>query len=135
MRKALVRLLLPALVLVAVAGCDDDPLVVPTLLTITGTVTEQGAPETVVAGAEVRFALDTEVDFTQWVETTTDASGEYELQIEAPDGCDATETVGVRYEAEAAGYTTFTSMVLAQMQQASCDPAPQTFDIAMQVAG
>jgi hypothetical protein len=135
MRQALVRLLVPVLVLMAVAGCDEDPLVVPTQLTITGTVSEQGAPETVVAGAEVWFTVETLVDDPHWVETTTDASGAYELQIEAPAGCGATESAEVRYEAEAAGYLPFTSMVLSLTQEVSCDPAPQTFNIAMQPAG
>lgn len=132
MRKALVRLLVPALLLTA--GCDEDPVVVPTPLTLTGTVSQQGAPATVVASAEVRFAIVTPGD-PQWVEATTDASGAYELQIEAPAGCEAPDSVEVRYEAEADGYEPFTSMVLSQSQEASCDPAPQTFDIELQVAG
>lgn len=133
MRKTLIRLLVPALVLTA--GCDEDPLVVPTQLTITGTVSEQGAPANVVAGVEVRFTLVTEGDDLHWVETTTDASGVYELQIEAPAGCGATDSADVRYEAEAAGYMPFTSMVLSLTQEVSCDPAPQTFDIALQPLG
>lgn len=133
MRKTLVRLLVPALMLTA--GCDEDPLEVPTQLTITGTVSEQGAPATVVAGAEVMFAIVTEADDPQWVETTTDASGAYELQIEAPASCEATDSVDVRYAAEAAGYVPFTSTVLSLTQAASCDPAPQTFDIELQPLG
>ncbi len=135
MRKAFVRLLVPAFVLTAVVGCDNDPLDVPTLLTVDGTVTEQGAPATVVAGAEVRFALVLEAQDPQWVEATTDAAGEFELHLEAPEGCEATDTVDVRYEVEADGYTPFNSMLLSQSQEVSCGSAPQTFDIEVQAAG
>jgi hypothetical protein len=109
--------------------------VAPTQLTIIGTVSQQGAPATVVAGADVRFTIETMADDPQWVEATTDASGEYELQIAAPAGCEATDSAGVRYEAEAAGYVPFTSMVLSLSVGVSCDPAPQTFDIALQPLG
>lgn len=135
MPRTLVRLLVPALVLTAAAGCDEDPLVVPTQLTVRGSVTEQGAPSTFLQGVEVRFAFVIAGEDPEWVEAVTDASGAYELQLEAPADCDATDTLDVRYEAEADGYTPFSSMLLSQSQEVSCDPAPQTFDIAMQPAG
>lgn len=130
MRKAFVRLLIPALGLTA--ACDGDPVTIPATLTLTGTVFEQGAPSTVVAGADVRFAVPAEGEDPDWVETTTDAEGRYDLQLEAPAGCAATDSAEVRYEAEAAGYSPFTSMTRSLSQKVSCGSAPQTFDIAMQ---
>lgn len=133
MRRALTALALGLPLAFITAACDGDPVTTRGTITVDGTVHEQGNPSVLISGADVRFGTPGpgggEPD---WVETTTDAQGAYELQFEAPAGCAASDSADVRYEADATGYVPFTSMILSLSQKVSCGSGAQTFDIPLQ---
>ncbi len=111
------------------AACEDGTVAPPVgpRLRIEGTITEP-RPDVVVPGAYVLVGVSTPEGLGAWASDSTDAGGQYAIELDAPVACAPEDSLSAILQVEAEDFEAYTHGSLQGRLRLACDTETQKLD-------